>query len=95
MFYLIQGFGFSILYDPVGRIYIKLDPYYIGRVQGVCGNNDGNSDDCVSSTGLGSTMEDFFDSYKSVTCNGHPVATPDMKPCEQFGTVSVNRIIIC
>ena len=32
LFYLIAGNGFKILYDPSGRIYITLDPYYKEKV---------------------------------------------------------------
>lgn len=32
LFILIQGFGFRILYDRNGRIYVRLDPFYAGKV---------------------------------------------------------------
>ena len=83
----MQGFGFSILYDPVGRIYIKLDPYYIGRIQGVCGNNDGDANDFISSTGLDETKKGFFESYKSVTCN-KKAPKGVMEPCSVYNSVS-------
>ena len=28
LFYMIRGYGFKILYDPNGRIYIILEPYF-------------------------------------------------------------------
>ena len=32
LLYLVGGFGFKLLYDPNGRIYLVLDPYYKNRV---------------------------------------------------------------
>src|SRR6218665_3618542 len=32
LFVLVQGFGFRVLYDRNGRIYVRLDPFYGGKV---------------------------------------------------------------
>ena len=68
VFYLIQGFGFMVIYDPAGRIYIKLDPYYQNKVCGLCGNNDGLPSDFIASNGIPSCKKTFIKSYVSPTC---------------------------
>lgn len=35
LFVLIQGPGFQVLYDRNGRIYIRLNPFYAGKVSAV------------------------------------------------------------
>ena len=32
LFLLVRGFGFRVLFDPNGRIYITLDPFYMNKV---------------------------------------------------------------
>jgi hypothetical protein len=34
LFVIVQGFGYSMLYDRNGRIYISLEPYYANKVRG-------------------------------------------------------------
>jgi hypothetical protein len=43
IFYLVQSFGFRILVDLNGRIYIRMAEYYAGKVAGLCGNMDGDT----------------------------------------------------
>ena len=88
IFYLIQGFGFTLLFDPVGRLYIKLDPYYIGRIHGLCGNNDGDSQDFISAAGMVEPKEDFFESFKSPACT-NSASSGDMDPCGIYSSVSL------
>jgi hypothetical protein len=86
IFYLVQGFGFIVLYDPVGRIYIKLEPYYIGRVHGLCGNNDGDPADFVPNNGIAGSKDDFFDSFKSPACAVKKMSGDDLVPCSIYAT---------
>lgn len=32
LFMMVRGFGFQLLYDRNGRIYLTLEPYYINKV---------------------------------------------------------------
>lgn len=32
LFVIIRGFGFKILYSPLGRLYLKFDPFYKNKV---------------------------------------------------------------
>ena len=32
LFTIIRGFGFKVLYAPLGRVYLVFDPYYINKV---------------------------------------------------------------
>ena len=32
LFTVVRGFGFHILYAPLGRVYIIFDPYYLNKV---------------------------------------------------------------
>ena len=32
LFMVVQGFGFLLLYDATGRLYVTLEPYYMSKV---------------------------------------------------------------
>ena len=68
VFHLIQGFGFIVIYDPAGRIYIKLDPYYQGHVIGLCGNNDGDPSDFICKSGIPTSKKAFIESHATPPC---------------------------
>ena len=79
---MVQGFGFVIVYDPAGRIYVRLDPYYINRVRGLCGNNDGNPQDFYARNGLVGPKVDFIESYEHPDCPAGGITEDDANPCD-------------
>jgi hypothetical protein len=86
LFVMIRGFGFKVLYSGNGRIYVTLDPYFMKKVQGLCGDNDGDiSNDATSSTGILSSIMEFGDSWSEPSCsfiaNTDPATT---NPCQQI-----------
>ena len=85
---MVQGFGFNVIFDPAGRIYIKLDPYYTGRIEGLCGDNDGNPNDYVSCDHIPGSKEHFIKSFEGVSCNSHGRLVDDMNPCHMAINVS-------
>lgn len=61
---LVQGFGFSASLDKIGRIYTTLDPFFMYRVRGLCGNMDGSQvSDFVSRQNIEEQIIPFFMSY--------------------------------
>ena len=32
LFTIVRGFGFKVLYAPLGRVYVIFDPYYLNKV---------------------------------------------------------------
>ncbi|XP_077125438.1 SCO-spondin-like [Ranitomeya variabilis] len=58
---LIAHLGLTILWDGGTRVYIKLDPGFRGRVSGLCGNFDGDTEnDFTSRQGIMEPMADLF-----------------------------------
>ncbi|XP_050798803.1 SCO-spondin-like [Gopherus flavomarginatus] len=58
---LISQLGLSVLWDGGTRVYVKLDPRYQGRVAGLCGNFDGDTEnDFTSWQGVVEPTSDLF-----------------------------------
>ncbi|CAM2104988.1 unnamed protein product [Caretta caretta] len=58
---LISQLGLSVLWDGGTRVYVKLDPRYQGRVAGLCGNFDGDTEnDFTSRQGVVEPTSDLF-----------------------------------
>ncbi|XP_069586533.1 SCO-spondin-like [Ranitomeya imitator] len=58
---LIAHMGLTILWDGGTRVYIKLDPGFRGRVSGLCGNFDGDTEnDFTSRQGIMEPTADLF-----------------------------------
>ncbi|KAM9163493.1 LOW QUALITY PROTEIN: SCO-spondin-like [Pangshura tecta] len=58
---LISQLGLSVLWDGGTRVYVKLDPRYQGRVEGLCGNFDGDTEnDFTSRQGIVEPTSDLF-----------------------------------
>lgn len=70
------------------RVYIRLQPIYIGNVRGLCGTyNFKTSDDWMPQNGfVENDLVSFVDAYKQdFACETHP----PIKPCEIF--IAVNN----
>ncbi|XP_066440797.1 SCO-spondin-like [Eleutherodactylus coqui] len=58
---LIAHLGLTVLWDGGTRVYIKLDPGFRGRVSGLCGNFDGDTEnDFTSHQGIIEPTTDLF-----------------------------------
>ncbi|XP_075444784.1 SCO-spondin-like [Ascaphus truei] len=58
---LISHMGLSVLWDGGTRVYVKLDPAFQGRVSGLCGNFDGDTEnDFTSRQGMIEPTSDLF-----------------------------------
>ncbi|XP_073488988.1 LOW QUALITY PROTEIN: SCO-spondin-like [Aquarana catesbeiana] len=58
---LITQLGLSVLWDGGTRVYVKLDPSFRGRVSGLCGNFDGDTEnDFTSRQGIVEPTADLF-----------------------------------
>ncbi|KAM4026917.1 LOW QUALITY PROTEIN: SCO-spondin-like [Anomaloglossus baeobatrachus] len=58
---LIAHLGLTVLWDGGTRVYIKLDPGFRGRVSGLCGNFDGDTEnDFTSRQGIIEPTADLF-----------------------------------
>ncbi|XP_069502497.1 SCO-spondin-like [Ambystoma mexicanum] len=58
---LISKLGLTVLWDGGTRIYVKLDPAFQGRVSGLCGNFDGDTEnDFTSRQGIVEPTSDLF-----------------------------------
>lgn len=77
--------GVQIVLDSL-RVYIRLDPQYMGNVRGLCGTfNSISSDDWMPPDGLPETnVVTFADSYKvTALCE----TKEQTKPCDIFKAV--------
>lgn len=70
LFTTITGFGFVIDFDTRGRVYVSLSPYYINKVQGLCGNMNGSPKDDRQSkiNGPHSSLIEFSESFRQLSC---------------------------
>ncbi|XP_063781355.1 SCO-spondin-like [Pseudophryne corroboree] len=58
---LITHLGLSVLWDGGTRVYVKLEPSFRGRVSGLCGNFDGDTEnDFASRQGIIEPTADLF-----------------------------------
>ncbi|KAM4677962.1 LOW QUALITY PROTEIN: SCO-spondin-like [Discoglossus pictus] len=58
---LISHMGLTVLWDGGTRVYVKLDPVFQGRVAGLCGNFDGDTEnDFTSQQGIIEPTADLF-----------------------------------
>ncbi|KYO43844.1 SCO-spondin [Alligator mississippiensis] len=58
---LISQLGLTVLWDGGTRVYVKLDPVFQGRVAGLCGNFDGDTEnDFTSQQGMVEPTADLF-----------------------------------
>ncbi|XP_075117575.1 SCO-spondin-like [Leptodactylus fuscus] len=58
---LIAHLGLTVLWDGGTRVYVKLDPGFRGRVSGLCGNFDGDTEnDFTSRQGIIEPTADLF-----------------------------------
>ncbi|XP_053322587.1 SCO-spondin-like [Spea bombifrons] len=58
---LVSHLGLSVLWDGGTRVYVKLDPAFRGRVSGLCGNFDGDTEnDFTSRQGIIEPTSDLF-----------------------------------
>ncbi|KAK2159942.1 hypothetical protein LSH36_143g05055, partial [Paralvinella palmiformis] len=74
----IRGFGFSLFYDPNGRIYISLNPYFTNKIQGLCGNMNGDrKDEFMSRAGIIENVLNFAYSYSMCSYNASKVSDAD------------------
>ncbi|XP_066302813.1 mucin-6-like [Branchiostoma lanceolatum] len=76
-------YGMSLMWDVGTRVYIKLEPKYMGQVCGLCGNYDGNAmNDFLTRQGeLEQRAKNFADSWRVfMTC---PAAVDELEhPCD-------------
>ena len=91
VFHLIEGFGFMVIYDPAGRIYIRLDPYYQNKVYGLCGNNDGDPFDQVSSSGIPLCKKKFIKEYMNPSCSQTSLIQEAIDPCA-LGNIDTEEV---
>uniref|UniRef100_A0A8D2L3M7 SCO-spondin n=1 Tax=Varanus komodoensis TaxID=61221 RepID=A0A8D2L3M7_VARKO len=63
---LVSQLGLTVLWDGGTRVYVRLDPVFRGRVSGLCGNFDGDTEnDFASQQGIVEpTAELFGDSWR-------------------------------
>lgn len=81
VFASVQGFGFRVLLDPNGRIYIYLDPFYSNKIQGLCGNMDGSAfAEFTSRSGISESVVPFAMSYSDCPSTESNVTSPS-DPC--------------
>ncbi|XP_072010680.1 SCO-spondin-like isoform X3 [Engystomops pustulosus] len=58
---LLAHLGLTVLWDGGTRVYIKLDPVFRGRISGLCGNFDGDTEnDFTSRQGIVEPTADLF-----------------------------------
>ncbi|XP_019648029.1 PREDICTED: SCO-spondin-like [Branchiostoma belcheri] len=76
-------YGMSLMWDVGTRVYVKLEPKYMGQVCGLCGNYDGNAmNDFLTRQGeLEQRAKNFADSWRVfMTC---PAAEDELEhPCD-------------
>ncbi|XP_060137056.1 SCO-spondin-like [Zootoca vivipara] len=87
---LISQLGLTVLWDGGTRIYIKLDPMYQGRMSGLCGNFDGDTEnDFTSRQGIVEPTADLFGNSWRVSLLCPEVNSEDFEhPC----TVNSHRV---
>ncbi|XP_060104212.1 SCO-spondin-like [Heteronotia binoei] len=87
---LISRVGLMVLWDGGTRVYIRLDPKYQGRVAGLCGNFDGDTEnDFTSRQGIVEPTADLFGNSWRVSLLCPEVNSEDFEhPC----TVNSHRL---
>ncbi|XP_015268441.1 PREDICTED: SCO-spondin [Gekko japonicus] len=87
---LISRVGLTVLWDGGTRVYVKLDAKYQGRVAGLCGNFDGDTEnDFVSRQGIVEPTADLFGNSWRVSLLCPEVNSEDFEhPC----TVNSHRV---
>ncbi|CAI5789335.1 SCO-spondin [Podarcis lilfordi] len=87
---LISQLGLTVLWDGGTRIYIKVDPMYQGRMSGLCGNFDGDTEnDFTSRQGIVEPTADLFGNSWRVSLLCPEVNSEDFEhPC----TVNSHRV---
>ncbi|KAK2146714.1 hypothetical protein LSH36_586g01002 [Paralvinella palmiformis] len=97
LFMVVQGFGFLLLYDATGRLYVTLEPYYMSKVQGLCGNMDGDvTNDWTSKSGMQEQLWEFGTSYALCqTSTTDTAPNQNLKPCSIFTQVADEAKLKC
>ncbi|XP_077160383.1 SCO-spondin-like isoform X2 [Paroedura picta] len=87
---LISRVGLTVLWDGGTRVYVKLDPKYQGRVEGLCGNFDGDTEnDFTSRQGIVEPTAGLFGNSWRVSLLCPEVNSEDFEhPC----TVNSHRV---
>ncbi|KAM4705238.1 SCO-spondin-like [Rhinophrynus dorsalis] len=82
---LISQLGLSVLWDGGTRVYVKLDPAFQGRVSGLCGNFDGDTEnDFTSRQGIIEPTSDLFGNSWRMSLMCPEVQSEDFEhPCTE------------
>ncbi|KAK3108443.1 hypothetical protein FSP39_008068, partial [Pinctada imbricata] len=78
-FIIVQGFGLKVLFDKYRALYIHLDPFYSGKILGMCGKFNYKKDDdfMMPNGGTPSASNFFIDAYSTRNCPSSNVYAPE------------------
>ncbi|XP_053571495.1 SCO-spondin-like [Bombina bombina] len=82
---LISNIGLSVLWDGGTRVYVNLDPDFQGRVSGLCGNFDGDTEnDFTSQQGIIEPTAELFGNSWRISLMCPEVHSDDFEhPCTE------------
>nr|XP_014342845.1 PREDICTED: SCO-spondin [Latimeria chalumnae] len=81
---LISRLGVTVLWDGGTRVYVKLDPKFQGRVGGLCGNFDGDTEnEFTTRQGIVESTSDLFGNSWRVNQACPEVQNEEFHPCTE------------